>query len=78
MYSWPPRALTALALILSAQSAAALTPEEAWAGWQALGSTSGQTITATGTPAELAHHTETAIGRHLAQATNPTDTGDTA
>ncbi|MGB4827973.1 MAG: DUF2125 domain-containing protein [Paracoccaceae bacterium] len=49
MYSWPPRALTALALILSAQSAAALTPEEAWAGWQALGSTSGQTITATGT-----------------------------
>lgn len=40
---------TALALLLCASSpAAALTPEEAWAAWQAISVDSGQTITASG------------------------------
>lgn len=40
---------TALALVLSAQSALSLTPEEAWAGWQSMSAAAGQTITAAGT-----------------------------
>ena len=44
---------TALALILSAQTyggaALALTPEEAWASWQAMSAAAGQTLAAEGT-----------------------------
>ncbi|MFZ1482929.1 MAG: DUF2125 domain-containing protein [Paracoccaceae bacterium] len=43
------RAATALALILPAQSATALTPEEAWASIEALSSSYGQTVTVAGT-----------------------------
>lgn len=40
---------TALALVLSTQSALSLTPEEAWASWQSMSAAAGQTITAAGT-----------------------------
>jgi hypothetical protein len=43
------RTATAMALVLSAHSAAALTPEEAWAHWQALATGAGQTLTAAST-----------------------------
>ncbi len=43
---------TALALILSAQTGLALTPEEAWAGWQSMTTAAGQTMTTTGTARE--------------------------
>ncbi|MEZ5798908.1 MAG: DUF2125 domain-containing protein [Paracoccaceae bacterium] len=50
MKPWfPPATATALALVLSAQSAAALTPEEAWTAIQAMTTANGQTLTVAGT-----------------------------
>lgn len=46
MTHWSLSASTAIALVLSAGSALAITPEEVWANWQALATEGGGTLTA--------------------------------